>query len=197
MANFVKALPTILQHEGGYVNDPLDPGGATDMGISLRYLRAREDADGDGRLDGDFDLDGDVDVKDILALHAASEDQRQAFARKIYKTGFWDPNNLDQIESQTLATKIFDMCVNVGNRQGVKLIQKAAGTLTVDGFLGPATINALNSRPWEQLLKAACAQQKEFYEQLIAAKPSRAKWRKGWIKRAAWPYKLPELGWTL
>jgi len=55
MARFEDALPTVLRHEGLYSEDPADPGGATNYGISLRFLRQLGDTDGDGFAEGDLD----------------------------------------------------------------------------------------------------------------------------------------------
>jgi lysozyme family protein len=61
MAVFETAIDVVLRHEGGFVNNVHDSGGATNFGISLRFLR-------DYPGDGDFDGDGDVDIDDIRKM---------------------------------------------------------------------------------------------------------------------------------
>lgn len=199
MAEFGLALPHILEHEGGsaFTNDPDDPGGATRWGVSLRYLLARGDLDRDGLPDGDVDGDGDVDADDVRHMPR----HRAAF---IYRTGFWDPNRLDEVVSQGVANKLVDAAVNVGSSQAWRLAQRAhnaLGTLSapliVDGRVGPRTLFAVNCVPSNAFLRRVCAEQRAFYEALIVARPRLDKYRRGWTCRAAWPYTLTDLGWRL
>lgn len=184
MSNFDWAVRCVLHHEGGWSDDPEDRGGATNFGISIRYLQARGDLDGDGLPDGDLDGDGDVDVDDILAT-----DRDDAIG--LYKTGFWVPNRCDQIKSELVAIKIFDMAVNMGSSQAWKLVQRAANKLgsqlTVDGRVGPNTISAVNSyhRVDYDLVNIIRERQANFYETIIERNPSQAKFRLGWRRRAA------------
>ena len=85
MADFNKAIAIILKHEGGYVNDPDDPGGETNMGITKR----------------------DFPHLDITNLTVEQ-------AKEIYKEKYWDTINGDDITNQTVATQIFDFGVNAG-----------------------------------------------------------------------------------
>jgi len=196
MTSFELALPAILEHEGGpaFTNDPVDPGGATRWGISLRYLRARGDLDRDGHLDGDVDHDGDIDAQDIRLL---SKEQ----AARVYETGFWVPNRLAEVSSQRVATKIFDTAVNLGSAQAWRRAQLAAQSLSIpiadDGKVGPKTLAAVNSLPEGLFMRAYCGAQRAFYESLIRSKPALSKYRRGWTRRAAWPYTLEELKWVL
>ena len=184
MGKFDWAVECVLHHEGGWVNNPNDPGGATNFGISLRYLQSIGDLDGDGLPDGDLDGDGDVDVDDIR--NATRED-----AIQLYKNGFWIPNKCDSIISGLVATKIFDMSVNMGSKQAWKIAQRSANklgaALTVDGLVGTNTLTAVNSyldRDYE-LLAVLRDRQANFYETIIERKPSLAEFRLGWRRRAA------------
>jgi lysozyme family protein len=178
------ALQCVLHHEGGLVDDPDDPGGITNHGISLRFLRWTGDLDGNGLLDGDYDGDGDIDADDIRAISA---DQ----VSDTYRLYFWEPNRLDAVRSELVAVKIFDMAVNMGGKQAWKLVQEAlnqlGATLTVDGSVGPKTLAEVDKCLREDyiLVTVIRDRQHKFYERLIANRPQLAKFRTGWRRRAA------------
>lgn len=179
--NFDKAIKTVLKHEGGYVDDPADPGGATNYGVSIRYLKQRGDLDGDGVLDGDLDMDGDIDVDDIKNM---TEEQ----AKDLYRSGFWDKNKIGEIDEYIIAERVFDMCVNMGPRQAGKIVQRACNYfgkgLIVDGIMGPATFKAVNSCKAEALIREIRFNHAKFYLDLIEKKPTLAKFKNGWLRRA-------------
>lgn len=178
MSTFERAIPEILQHEGGFVNHASDPGGATNWGISLRFLADHLEA-------GDFDNDGDVDIEDIANM---TVDQ----AAEIYRQFWWDKYNYGLLNDQTVATKIFDMSVNMGASRAHKIVQmalnKAFGLqLSVDGVIGNATrgvINACEDDVEQHLLTTICDEQFGFYQRLIANKPSLKVFERGWKNRA-------------
>lgn len=123
MNNFDKALAFILREEGGYVNDPRDPGGETNFGISKRQYP-------------------DVDVKNLTP----------ATAGEIYRRDYWDVCKCEQLP-WPLSLFVFDAAVNQGcdARAGFaaqKLMQKALD-VPQDGILGPRTMAAAaKARPW-------------------------------------------------
>lgn len=175
MGHFSKAINIILKHEGGLVNDPDDPGGITNFGLSIKFMKARGI---------DVDGDGDVDPDDILALTKAT-------ASEIYCDEIWGPGGFDSIGDFYVATKIFDMDVNMGHERAVKIAQTAANAmgakLDIDGDLGPKTIQAINSfDPTEYMVELKKAQV-DFYQNLVVAKPKLKKFLPGWLKRASWP----------
>lgn len=175
MSNFENAIHTVLKHEGGYVNDPVDPGGATKYGVSLRYLQNKKD------LTGDFDHDGDVDVDDIKGMNI--ED-----AIDIYKTDWWDKYHYSMIEDQDLATKVLDLSINMGSKQAHKLLQRAVTSLDrhliADGILGEQSWYAIDKIDPKELIAAFRNQAAQFYLSLIAKKPKFKKYKNGWLKRA-------------
>lgn len=198
MADYATALPAVLEHEGwdAFTNDPVDPGGATKWGVSLRWLKSVGDLDANGLPDGDVDGDGDVDADDIRALtyrHAAY----------FYEAGFWAPLNLKHVLHQDVATKIFDTAVNVGMRRGGRFAQEVVnklrgpGSVGVDGFIGPATLRQLNFVPPADFLDVFRAHQRDYYQLIIRQKPSLGKYRRGWLRRAAWTKTPAELGWQV
>lgn len=116
---FNTALHIVLKNEGGYVNDPSDPGGETYCGISRR---AHPEAWVNGRPTDDQISD-------------------------IYKTDYWDAMRCDELPSG-LAICVFDFGVNAGNRRAIKALQRVTGA-TIDGVIGPNTIAAANANPNE------------------------------------------------
>ncbi len=76
MSRFDKAVEKVLRHEGRYVNHPNDPGGATNYGISLRFLKQL------GIEEADIDGDGFLNIEDIKAV-------TKEHAIRFYKLNFW------------------------------------------------------------------------------------------------------------
>lgn len=181
-SHFDKAIEITLVHEGGFSNDAVDPGGATNWGVSIRFLKDAGDSDGDGFLDGDIDRDGDIDVDDI-------KNMTREQAIDIYRTHFWDKNKYDEIVDFTVAARVFDMTVNMGSSQSGKIVQRAlnncGNTLLVDGKIGKNTFATINCTNSERLMSEIRQEHAQFYLDLIAAKPQFEKYRKGWLRRAA------------
>ena len=178
------AYPFVFEHEGGFVDDLDDPGGATNFGISLRLAIAHGDANGDGVLDFDIDGDGDVDADDIRAMgpeHAAQ-----------YYRAKWSERRFDAIDSPYIAAKLFDFFVHAGFRQASLAAQRglmAAGIMVKDdGVMGSRTIGGLNlfgsrnlsgTMQVPVLYTAITACQAAFYRSLRSAK-----YESGWLNRA-------------
>lgn len=175
MASFGRAISIVLDHEGGFVNHPKDPGGATNWGVSLRFLQQ------EGIL-LDLDGDGDMDWHDVKAMS-----REQAVA--IYKERFWDRYGYEQLVSEAVAAKIFDTCVNTGARQAHLFAQRAlranCAPVVEDGVLGSVTIRALNAVPDKLLLPALRSEQAGFYRALVAQRPQQyGVFLEGWLNRA-------------
>ena len=177
MDNFEFALNQTLKHEGGYNEVKGDAGGATNYGISLRFLKDLAQS----VHWVDINSDGDVDKDDIKKL--TKED-----AAKIYYTEFWLKNKCDKIIDVNVAAKLFDMSVNMGCKQAAKLIQSAlklAGyDIVVDGILGPRTIEAINKTMPTELKAFIIYQCINFYLNLVNSRPDYQKFLKGWLRRA-------------
>lgn len=176
MANFLAAVNHVLRHEGGYVDAPTDAGGPTQFGISLRWLRSVGDVNRDGWLEGDLDHDGDVDADDIRALPLAH-------AVELYRTQWWDRYGYGRIGDQTLATKVFDLAVNMGAGRAHRLVQRAlraAGKVVEeDGVLGPQTLSAIDTYASRGLLPALRSEAAGFYRSL-----NKPEFLNGWLNRA-------------
>lgn len=174
----------LLAHEGGFVNDPADPGGATNWGISLRWLRTQ------GLL-GDVNQDGVVDERDVRELSA---DQAAA----IYYQHWWTGGGYYTLP-WPVSAKLCDMAVNMGHAQAVRLAQRACVDLgrdpgPVDGILGARTRTAIQYADAEALTVALCRHQELFYRRLADRRPPLAKFLRGWLRRANWkPQPLSEV----
>jgi lysozyme family protein len=180
-SSFDLAIPFILRHEGGFANNVNDPGGATNFGISLRWLKAQ------GHEVGDFTHPGEPDYS-VADIRAMTQEQ----AVKIYRECWWDKFGFSNFEAQPLATKMFDGAVNMGVCQVVKLLQRALGRigygLVVDGKLGPNTFDAANRSAAADLhgtVTMLANQEHQFYQSLATAHaPKFDEFLKGWLRRA-------------
>lgn len=162
-AKFLQAMKTtVLPNEGGYSDDEADHGGKTRYGVTIAEAQAHGYT-GDMR---DFPLDS---------------------AYAIYAADYWLP--CFELFAQPIATKVFDCGINCGPGTSRKLLQKALNAigcnLTVDGSIGPASVSAVLSADPDKLLNAYRAQMRQRYLDIIAADPSQAKFRTGWLRRAA------------
>lgn len=164
---FEDILIDLLRREGGFVNDPVDMGGATKLGITIGTLEAHG---------LDLDGDGDIDIDDVKEVDFA-------VAKKLYREKYWDPSKAAQISSH-LQPIYFDMVVNHGQRHAVRILQKAANAcgheLKVDGIIGPNTIEASRSTD----LNRVVAYRILFFAGIVHAKPSQDKFWFGWLKRS-------------
>lgn len=175
MSCFNKAVIIILEHEGGFSDHEADPGGATNFGISLRWLKSQG-------LYGDFDDNQKVDIDDIKAIDIQT-------ATRIYREKWWNKYHYDRFIDCEIATKVFDMSVNMGSNRAHRILQLAinalGGNLVVDGILGPITMKSTNIEPKDILLDEIRGEQKRFYLRLIAKRPDMVVFKRGWLKRAA------------
>lgn len=136
--NFERALPLVLKHEGGFVNHPKDPGGATNKGVTIATFRRYVKADGT-----------------VADLKAISDEQ----VATVYYRHYWSAVNAQALPSG-VDYAVFDFAVNSGPSRAVKFLQKVLG-VTQDGRVGPKTIEAAKglSANWivEQLCDARLA----------------------------------------
>jgi uncharacterized protein (TIGR02594 family) len=160
---FDAALAHVLEMEGGYTNDPYDPGGPTNKGVTLavyrRFLGERGKALSDNEL------------IDRLRAISASE------VREIYATRYWSPSRATEM-SPGIALMHFDASVNHGLRGGAELLQRAAG-VTVDGKIGPITMGAVQAASPLELLERYAGHRRQRYRAL----PHFWRFGRGWLNR--------------
>lgn len=172
---FEKIIPWVLQHEGGYVNHPNDPGGETKYGITKRTYP-------------------ELDIKNLTL------DQ----AKQIYYEDWWKRQQYDKIEDPRVAAKVFDTAINTGPSPAHVMLQRslhACGKryVTIDGVLGPQTFGATNSTRSDWLLLAFQAEQAAYYRLLVSLNSSFKDFLRGWKNRAYsllddWPIRFEEAG---
>lgn len=167
------AVTNTLKHEGFRSDDPDDPGGATNYGVSLRWLRTK------GKF-GDFDGDGDVDRDDIWAM-------TEADAVEAYHRFWWKANGYGDFHDA--GAKIFDLAINMGPKPAHRILQRgvrgAGGAALVDdGIIGPATRAAVAAVNQDHLIPAIRSEAAGHYRLLIRVKPVFEKYRNGWLNRA-------------
>jgi lysozyme family protein len=171
----------IVAREGGFVDHPDDPGGATKHGVTIHTLR---------RLGLDLDADGDIDAADVRLVTV--DQAADLFIDRYFRApGIWRlPEPLQPV--------VFDMQVNAGDAAGrllQGLLNRVAGSsLVVDGVIGPATAAAAaraQESMGELLADAYAIERREFYYRLADRRPPlRAFARRrdggkgGWITRA-------------
>ena len=180
MAKFEDALPFVFKHEGRYSNDDRDPGKETNYGISLRFLMQTGDLDKDGWPDGDVNHDGSVNADDIKLM---TKDD----AAKLYRLYFWDKNGYEKIGDQMVATKIFDLAVNMGSFAANKIAQRAVRAavgliLPDDGIMGLKTLTGINMCKPDKLMVALKAEAAGYYR-MISYKGAKD-FLTGWLSRA-------------
>ncbi|WP_170363533.1 holin-associated N-acetylmuramidase [Ruegeria arenilitoris] len=170
----------IVTREGGFVDDPDDPGGATKYGVTIHTMR---------RLGLDLTRDGTVDRRDVMAL-----DREQAVA--IFITHYFQKPGLARVPD-ALQPTLFDMYVNAGG-QAVRILQRLlvqmGFSLAVDGVLGPRTAGACDqaANPDPVVLRDAYGvARRNYYFRLADRRPALRKYvrsrnggKGGWIRRA-------------
>ena len=151
---FKDAVKIVLKHEGGYVNDPVDPGGETNMGISKKAYPF-------------------LDIKNLTIKQASD----------IYFKDYWLKAKVSKVPEE-LRMIYFDMVVNMGRSRAVKILQQAANAkgagLKVDGGMGPKTLAAMNGVELDRVR----AYRVKYYADLVTRKPDLEKFYFGWFRRA-------------
>lgn len=180
MTSITDLAEEIVAREGGFVNDPDDPGGATNHGVTLGTLR---------RLGIDLTGDGRTDVADIRRLTARE-------ARDIFVEHYWRRPGIGALP-EALQPCLFDMYVNAG-ANAIRVLQRLLTQMGFpcepDGVIGPATIRAAQMAAEAapgHLADAYAIARRNYYYALADARPASRKYARrrdggkgGWILRA-------------
>ena len=160
-SNFPKVLKAVLKHEGGWADNPKDPGGATMKGVTIatfrRYVKANATK---------------------ADLRAITDEQLAT----VYRRQFWDEVHGAELPSG-LDYAMMDYGVNSGPGRAIKELQGILG-VTVDGRLGPATMAAVGKANTENLINELCDRRLAFMKRIQGGKLWQT-FGKGWSARVA------------
>lgn len=161
MSTFDDAVNLVLQHEGGYVNDPQDPGGETNFGISKRSYPA-------------------LDIKNLTRTDAI----------EIYRRDWWERYGMDRVPA-FIASKLFDAMVNMGPSTAMKCLQRAFRAATrgrykaEDGEFAAVTFAGMDDdKLFDSLPAAFRSELAGYYRELVARVPDKTRFLAGWLNRA-------------
>lgn len=175
--NFDQAFTTLVdpQHEGGYVNDPADPGGETYKGVGRKMNPTWA---GWPHVDAARALAG-------FPKNLEADGGLQGYVKSFYQLQFWGPAGCDAVPD-ILKYELFDFAVNTSapGRPGtaIKALQRAVGAFA-DGALGPNTLLAVGSLQPDRLFRRFAAQVIRYYTSLNPE--LRDRYLAGWMNRLA------------
>ncbi|WP_209425135.1 holin-associated N-acetylmuramidase [Pararhodobacter sp. SW119] len=180
MRNLRQLAEDIVAREGGFVNDPDDPGGATNFGVTIHTMR---------RLGMDLTGDGQIDVDDVRALTRGQ-------AVEIFIDHYWRKPRIEALP-EALQAPVFDMYVNAG-ANAVRVLQRLlvemGYDIDVDGAIGSQTVRAAQAAALAapaHLADAYGIARRNYYYAIADARPASRKFARrrdggkgGWIARA-------------
>lgn len=158
MADFEKYAPKLRQLEGGWSDDPLDKGGATMAGVTLSTYRDRY---GQGKTKEDLRNITDAEWNSIMRR-------------------YWDFCKADRIANQSVAEIFTDWYVNAG-AHAVRNYQRACG-LSVDGRVGPKTLDSLNRDP-KRTFDVVQTARASYYRKIADQDRTQRRFLRGWLNR--------------
>lgn len=164
-ALFEFALVHVLEMEGGYTDDPHDPGGPTNLGITLATLADWRKVP--------------LTAETFGGLKADLRSLDRATASAIYLARYWGPSRAADLRP-ALAFMHFDASVNHGVTGAARILQQACGA-DIDGEIGPLTLDAANSAPLSELIDRYGAIREDRYRAL----PHFWRFGRGWLNRVA------------
>lgn len=172
MADFASAFAATMKAEGGYVNDPQDPGGETYKGVARKM---------NSKWDGWTIIDMAKKGKNFPA-NLDSNEPLQEKIRTFYETNYWDKVRGDDITNQHIAESIFDFAVNAGIIASAKLAQITVGA-EPDGTIGPVTLQKINADDPRAFLALFALHKIARYIHICENREDSKKFFYGWIKR--------------
>jgi len=162
LADFATAFDRMIEDEGGYVlhEVPGDRGGMTYAGIARK-------------MNPNWEGWQHIDYTEIPPTQ---------MVRDFYKTNFWDKIRGDEIESDVIASSIFNFAVNTGVAVASKLAQICVKTAP-DGAIGPKTVQALNQANPELFVAYYALAKVARYRDIVTRDRSQMKFLLGWLNR--------------
>ena len=158
LSNWQKSFELMLKSEGGYVNNPADPGGMTNLGVTKATWENWV-----GRESDEAEMRGLTPEK----------------VEPLYKKKFWDAVRGDELPVG-LDYLAFDFAVNAGPGRSIKIMQSAVG-VTPDGGFGPMTMAAVQAVDPVELIERFSQAKEDFYRSLNTF----STFGKGWLNRVA------------
>lgn len=152
--NFARSLAAVLKHEGGFVNHPRDPGGATNKGITIATFRKWVKKNGTK-----------ADLRNIADADVA----------KVYRKHYWNKMRADDLPDG-IDYAVFDFAVNSGPRRAAKFLQTVLG-VPVDGVIGPVTIAAAERAAAVHVIHQLCDDRLAFLRRLSTWETFKGGWQ--------------------
>ncbi|MEM9717039.1 MAG: glycosyl hydrolase 108 family protein [Pseudomonadota bacterium] len=160
----------LLGHEGGFVNDPVDRGGATKYGITISTWRTYS--------------------KDLFGIEASVETLRQItpqMAARIFDVGYWQPSKAGHLDDIELAQLHSDTAYLAGPGTAARILQRAinrsGGKVDVDGAIGSKTLDELRLIDRRVIYEAYKTERWAHHARDIEKNPAQARFRNGWRNR--------------
>lgn len=163
---FHATIPIVLNYEGGLVDDPLDKGGKTNMGITQGFLNTY-------KKKANVNVD---DVKDLTKKDAIS----------LYKAE-WDERGFGLLDNTDIIKLVYDFAVNSGPQTAIvslqKVLNKKGYKLTEDGYIGNKTNQAVNAVDDKWLKKELQKSRADHCDGIVDRNPEQKRFIKGWFNR--------------
>ena len=154
--NFDQCFEWLLAHEGGYVNNPRDLGGMTNLGVTASNWQ---------------------NWTHSIASETTMRDLTPDDVRPFYRVKYWNALSCDALPSG-VEWAVFDFGVNSGILRSAKYLQRVLG-VNQDGYIGQLTIDAAKVRDPKELIAAVCDARQEFLQSLSTF----SQFGRGWLRR--------------
>jgi len=181
---FNEIVAEIIEVEGGYVNDPDDPGGETIAGIARRY---------NPRWSGWAKVDR---IKARNEVPVVADVERELYEH--YRLMYWDPVRCSDFQDDAVALVVFDTSVHMGTSRAATYLQQALNLLNRDGRSWPEILEDGRIGPTTLSILARCLRGRHGSKDLVLVihtlrgmhyinrvrqRPSQEKYLRGWLRR--------------